>query len=84
MNGRVFSVQTPPLDNEKRFLLDGQIYDKRGKYSERVNINHPICNDTGHLFKVLNQDYHMDLAKFLHTAHNQRNKSSACVNLQCI
>lgn len=41
-------------------------------------------NDTGYLFKMLNQDHPIKLAKFMHihtTFHHRKNILHACVNL---
>lgn len=57
----------------KNIILDYQTYYKsRRKYFDRLYNNHPNNNDTGYLFKVLNQDYQLKVAEFVHTAFNHR------------
>lgn len=41
-------------------------------YFDRLYNDHPNNNDTGYLYKALNQHYQIKLAKFVHTAFNHR------------
>lgn len=50
-------------------------------YFDRLYYDHQykLNNDTGYLFKVLNQDYRMQIVKFVHTVFNHRKNIYQCV-----